>query len=647
MTEKKLTLGFRGRVIDHLGIQMYQSPVAAVAELVSNAWDADSTQVEITLPDRDASKCQWKIIVKDNGNGMTFDECQKRFLDVGYDRRKGNTTQKSETLDRPLMGRKGIGKFAGFGIAEKVTIETTSHHTGETTKFALDINVLREGDTYVNTDALTITPEHTEKQDNTRPSGTTITLENLLIDRALSTDLFKKSMALRFSVNTTADNFKVLVNGEILPEPHETSKIELVFPKDFEASEIPNECLIDDEGFGVETLADGNRIRWKMFFYRDPIPNNELRGISIYAHGKLAQRPFMFNLAGGLTSQTGPEYLSGMITADYLDEQEKDLISTERQRINWEHPSSNALETWGQSRIKKLLGIWKNRRIKRNEALLTEKISQFANRLDRLQKHERKTVERALRQLASIERLSQEQFIAVSESILTAWEDGKLRDLIHELSEQQDMSEDKLLGILMESGVINALHTAEAVRMKVEVIQGLENRIHKRELENAVRDYIANNPWLVSPKWETFAVEKSIDNLMKQAAQEEGLDKADWQGRIDLAFSSGEQLLILEFMRPKLKIDKDHLSRLQSYVYHIRVAIEAATASPFKKVTGYIVADEISKSPVINKHIQQLAMDDIYCTDWDGLLTQAKKQWQEFLNHIKQRAPKDDRIDRL
>jgi len=48
--ERKLYLEFHGRVIEHLGIQMYQSPVDAIAELVANAWDADATAVGIVLP---------------------------------------------------------------------------------------------------------------------------------------------------------------------------------------------------------------------------------------------------------------------------------------------------------------------------------------------------------------------------------------------------------------------------------------------------------------------------------------------------------------------------------------------------------------------------------------------------------------------
>lgn len=50
MTETRtLELRFHGRVIDHLGIQMYQSPVAAVAELIANAWDADADRVDVLL----------------------------------------------------------------------------------------------------------------------------------------------------------------------------------------------------------------------------------------------------------------------------------------------------------------------------------------------------------------------------------------------------------------------------------------------------------------------------------------------------------------------------------------------------------------------------------------------------------------------
>ncbi len=71
---KKLTLGFHGRIIDSLGIQMYQSPVAAVAELIANAWDADASKVSVTLPAGMGEGAE--IGVQDDGMGMTFGDCQ-------------------------------------------------------------------------------------------------------------------------------------------------------------------------------------------------------------------------------------------------------------------------------------------------------------------------------------------------------------------------------------------------------------------------------------------------------------------------------------------------------------------------------------------------------------------------------------------
>ena len=119
--DKKLYLESHGRVIEHLGIQMYQSPVNAIAELVANAWDADATSVEIDLPqtvtDRDTT-----FVIRDNGIGMDFGESQSLYLAVGRDRR-GEETEPQTAGGRPVLGRKGIGKFAGFGIASLMTVE--------------------------------------------------------------------------------------------------------------------------------------------------------------------------------------------------------------------------------------------------------------------------------------------------------------------------------------------------------------------------------------------------------------------------------------------------------------------------------------------------------------------------------------------
>ena len=135
--EEKLYLRFHGRIIDSLGIQMYQSPVAAVAELIANAWDADASLVTVDLPSNLSGTAT--ILVEDNGIGMTFAECQALYLNIGRNRREEDETGAASPDGRPVLGRKGIGKFAGFGIAELLEIDTTSSKTGERTVFQLDL----------------------------------------------------------------------------------------------------------------------------------------------------------------------------------------------------------------------------------------------------------------------------------------------------------------------------------------------------------------------------------------------------------------------------------------------------------------------------------------------------------------------------
>lgn len=118
-TKRTLEMKFAGRFIDLLGHQMYGGPVPAVVELVANAWDADSEKVEITIPD-DPKDPNSAIVVKHYGSGMDFDELNDKYLKLGYEKRK---SVGDKTLNgRPVMGRKGIGKLACFGIAKDMIL---------------------------------------------------------------------------------------------------------------------------------------------------------------------------------------------------------------------------------------------------------------------------------------------------------------------------------------------------------------------------------------------------------------------------------------------------------------------------------------------------------------------------------------------
>ncbi len=103
-------------VLEHLGRQLYRSFATVLGEAISNAWDADARNVWIYL-----DKNKDGFWIKDDGDGMTASDFQRKFLKIGYSKRKKGRS-KSEKLKRPFIGRKGIGKLALLSCADRISV---------------------------------------------------------------------------------------------------------------------------------------------------------------------------------------------------------------------------------------------------------------------------------------------------------------------------------------------------------------------------------------------------------------------------------------------------------------------------------------------------------------------------------------------
>ena len=104
-------------VLNHLGRNLYRNIITVLGEAISNSWDADAHNVYITI-DRDANY----MSIRDDGNGMTSEDFQNKFLKIGYSKRKNGDSK--SLLGRPFIGRKGIGKLALLSCAKRVSIAT-------------------------------------------------------------------------------------------------------------------------------------------------------------------------------------------------------------------------------------------------------------------------------------------------------------------------------------------------------------------------------------------------------------------------------------------------------------------------------------------------------------------------------------------
>lgn len=111
------TIKFDKNTIDHLGIKLYSQFPPVIAELISNAYDADAEHVEIDINYQDK-----QVTIIDDGIGMSYDEINESFLVIGRNRRTAMGTDVSPIKQRKVTGRKGLGKLAVFGVANEIEL---------------------------------------------------------------------------------------------------------------------------------------------------------------------------------------------------------------------------------------------------------------------------------------------------------------------------------------------------------------------------------------------------------------------------------------------------------------------------------------------------------------------------------------------
>ena len=154
-----------GRHILTIGEELIQDNHAAVVELVKNAYDADSTYVNIEFkasPDRKS----YSIVIEDNGHGMSRDDViHKWMVPSTRDKDKRDTSPRGRTL----QGRKGIGRYAASILGNDLLLETVNAEGEETA-------VRLEWKNFETAEYLDDVGVRIETQKTTKSSGTRLTM---------------------------------------------------------------------------------------------------------------------------------------------------------------------------------------------------------------------------------------------------------------------------------------------------------------------------------------------------------------------------------------------------------------------------------------------------------------------------------------
>ena len=638
-----LRLRFLGALIEQLGAQLYPGATATMAELISNAWDADARSVWIDVPLGQPWAVDDRIVVTDDGIGMSYEDTETRYLLVGRKRRV-ELDQDCTAGGRPLHGRKGIGKLAAFGTAkilECLTVDTE----GQITSFRLDYDHIRDLDP---TEDYVVEPAQGDEvlrdpEGNSLTHGTRITLSMLRPRRAMNEDQFRRSLARRFALD--ANKMRIVVNGEEISRFD--YNLDLRFPRDGR--------LFDT---GVSETADGwaemesaaGPVRWWVGFTEKPLREKQLQGVSVLARGKMVQRPFFFHRTAGAEGQLGQEYLIGEVQADWLDEGhdiDTDLIQANRDQLQFEDERLNDFVEWGQNLIRRALKEWSSLRRQRVAQGLS--LSNFTDLMERLTPEERQRMVRVTRAVSKIPAIDVEEARELVSSIVDAHEDTIVRELLESIDSSTSDFQTEIWKVVQRFGLIDARRNQTIIQARLKTIAELRRFVVGGATEvPTIHDHIKKHPWLLDPRWYLLDDEVRLSDL--------GItpERGEPDGRLDFLFALGprgpythDELLVVEIKRGTLPNGKtrsanhDEVSRFHRYA----LAAHASQAIPSKplRVVGVMIAQRYTaEADRMRQNLETVQSPRLVFTTWNRVLMETERLHEGWLAVASRRAAESE-----
>ena len=176
-----------GRLILTIGRDLIQDPYAAVVELVKNAYDADSPDVNIEFS-RARQRGGYSIAISDHGHGMTREDVINKWMVPST---SDKLKRRKSPSGRVMQGRKGVGRYSASVLGRDLLLETVSAN-GEKTEVYIDWREFENSEYLDDIEVLIESSETSESR------GTRLTMTG---EESLLTDWNQKQLdKLRFEL---------------------------------------------------------------------------------------------------------------------------------------------------------------------------------------------------------------------------------------------------------------------------------------------------------------------------------------------------------------------------------------------------------------------------------------------------------------
>ena len=650
MNEHKYEMSITLNVLNHLGINLYSNVPAVLSEVVANSWDADATEVNIEIEDK-------SITITDDGHGMDEEDINKKYLTVGY--KKRDHAKVTAEYDRPVMGRKGIGKLSLFSIANTIEIHTVKSELNQAKRksgfkmYTKDIKAKID-----NNDKTSYYPEPLSEAEITlkKDHGTKIILTDLKKRVFQLETHLRRRLARRFSIIGDEYKFSVEINGKPIQitDRGYFHKMRYLWYFGEDSKKYVDYCKLEDSQFAekvddnVEILSEDGKLKdtysvtgWigtveKSGDLTDKEGDDNLNKIVIMVRGKLAQEDILEDFReGGLYTK----YLIGEIQADFLDlddEDKEDIATSNRQEIIKDDPRYIALRKWVHDALKLIQKRWLERQ-KKKGVIDARKIPAIAKWLDSMRGDKKKNAEDLLGKIGQLE-LDDHQRVDLYKHCVLAFENLMYRERLSMLENLTPENTAEITKIFAEHADIEASHYYKIVNERLQIIETFDKKIEDNVLEKVIQEYLPEHFWLLDPSWERASDGMFIEQRVTTAFDEisEKLTEREKKGRIDIRYKKmAGQHVIIELKRPGVKISESDLwDQVKDYRSALRKQLALIGLGDDSIEIVCIVGEELTDwtTPEDRQEsIESLKVKKTRVLLYRELIKQASQSYKEFM----------------
>ncbi len=610
-----LEMKFDPNVINHLGIQMYSTLSPVIAELIANSYDAESEKVSIYLNDKDEKE----IIIEDNGHGMNFNDINDKFLKIGRDRRIDEGSSKSLNGKRNVIGKKGIGKLSFFGIAKNIAIET--YKNSLMTSFELNWDELkRQGN--ISGKYMPRVIEHNKPSD--KKHGTIIKLTQINRKSKFDAQGLAYSLSKSFIIFDEDDfNTYIIYNGANIEDSPISNELRYRAIDKYLEWDFP---LTENKVESDYEYKD--KITGKIVATKEKTIPEKMKGIALFSRGKLVNDYSFYDVKA---TSHGYSYISGWLNIDFIEEFSDDVISTNRQSLNWELENTAKLKVYLQKVIRAIYNEQsKQKKSDKITALKTESGIDLDKWLSSLPGHEKTLAKKISDIILNAQGIEFTKSVELIKYARDSFQFEAFKELANEIDQTEFEQPEKIINLFKEWEIIESREMYKIAQVRLETINKFDQHIKNNSKEvPELHQFLKQFPWILDPRIMNFKDEVTYSKLLKDNFVDTTLDDKD--RRIDfLCQKFADNFFIIELKRPQKTVGMKELDQALDYVSFIKGKLSNEYPN---NISCYIIGNNLSPLDKVNTLADSLSKNHIvYFKSYEELLCNARNYHQEFID---------------